>query len=490
MESPHTNIPEGSNSTASSPPDPSTPPQDIFSSHPDVVQDRDSTYHHQQHSNITPIQHHPSLPPSAQSTPPKQQIQLPSLHSPSSPSFPFDSHHPSSSYHLGAHSSLPMPLLDRPPPLERATPTEADGFWPVQPSGPLTAPAGTLRRASFLDDLYEPQVNSASHQGSTQSTPVSGSPHPQSVGASFQQPHQAREPLVSLPRINRLSSFNPEWPPNSSASPAFSSSPSPPHISHHAHSNSLPVTSASLSSSPSTTNPFVSPMVSSSSSSYSSYPPPLHSSEPPFLRRASFPIAQREENHSIPPLSSSTSYYNIPPPAQPPQSHRDYSSTIAPPTYPGQQQSQSNYRPVLANSANQGYTAEPMPISASPSVLSHQANVGHGAGPQRHHSYSQQGHNHHHPYASSTSRFMHRSHSTHSIPTVNQDANSWPSRPVHPSAMAAAPAVPAPAPVIMHTDDAASKETAHLRRTCYNCRTTDPPSWRRSTLTPGKIVSL
>ncbi|KAJ7812518.1 hypothetical protein B0H14DRAFT_2856779, partial [Mycena olivaceomarginata] len=41
---------------------------------------------------------------------------------------------------------------------------------------------------------------------------------------------------------------------------------------------------------------------------------------------------------------------------------------------------------------------------------------------------------------------------------------------------------------MQHTDDAASKETQYLRRRCFNCRTTEPPSWRRSTLSPGKIV--
>lgn len=43
---------------------------------------------------------------------------------------------------------------------------------------------------------------------------------------------------------------------------------------------------------------------------------------------------------------------------------------------------------------------------------------------------------------------------------------------------------------IMHTDDASSKETQYLRRKCFNCATTEPPSWRRSTLNPGKIVSI
>ncbi|KIO34035.1 hypothetical protein M407DRAFT_227259, partial [Tulasnella calospora MUT 4182] len=50
------------------------------------------------------------------------------------------------------------------------------------------------------------------------------------------------------------------------------------------------------------------------------------------------------------------------------------------------------------------------------------------------------------------------------------------------------PQMAPPVGPIMHTDDAASKETANLRRKCYNCQTTEPPSWRRSTLTPGKIV--
>ncbi|KAG9040170.1 hypothetical protein FRB95_000099 [Tulasnella sp. JGI-2019a] len=40
----------------------------------------------------------------------------------------------------------------------------------------------------------------------------------------------------------------------------------------------------------------------------------------------------------------------------------------------------------------------------------------------------------------------------------------------------------------MYTSDAASKETLQLRRRCFNCHATKPPSWRRSTLHPGKIV--
>lgn len=42
---------------------------------------------------------------------------------------------------------------------------------------------------------------------------------------------------------------------------------------------------------------------------------------------------------------------------------------------------------------------------------------------------------------------------------------------------------------ISFTTDATTKETATLRRKCFNCQIIEPPSWRRSTLAPGKIVS-
>ena len=41
---------------------------------------------------------------------------------------------------------------------------------------------------------------------------------------------------------------------------------------------------------------------------------------------------------------------------------------------------------------------------------------------------------------------------------------------------------------VQHTDDTASEETQYLRYRCFNCHTTKPPSWRRSTLNPGKIM--
>ncbi|KAI0083155.1 hypothetical protein BDY19DRAFT_900722, partial [Irpex rosettiformis] len=43
-------------------------------------------------------------------------------------------------------------------------------------------------------------------------------------------------------------------------------------------------------------------------------------------------------------------------------------------------------------------------------------------------------------------------------------------------------------PYIVHTDDAATKLNDRVRRKCFNCRTTDTSTWRRSSLTPGKVL--
>ena len=49
-------------------------------------------------------------------------------------------------------------------------------------------------------------------------------------------------------------------------------------------------------------------------------------------------------------------------------------------------------------------------------------------------------------------------------------------------------ACPGQANEIIHTDDASTKFSDSVRRKCYNCRTTDTSAWRRSSLTPGKVV--
>ncbi|KAJ7779810.1 hypothetical protein B0H16DRAFT_1300082 [Mycena metata] len=41
---------------------------------------------------------------------------------------------------------------------------------------------------------------------------------------------------------------------------------------------------------------------------------------------------------------------------------------------------------------------------------------------------------------------------------------------------------------VMHTDDAATKLSDRVRRRCFNCCTTETSTWRRSNLSPGKVL--
>ncbi|KAH9941484.1 hypothetical protein B0H21DRAFT_752553 [Amylocystis lapponica] len=50
------------------------------------------------------------------------------------------------------------------------------------------------------------------------------------------------------------------------------------------------------------------------------------------------------------------------------------------------------------------------------------------------------------------------------------------------------PTYPGQPSYVIHTDDAATKLSDRVRRKCYNCRTTDTSTWRRSSLTPGKVL--
>lgn len=68
-------------------------------------------------------------------------------------------------------------------------------------------------------------------------------------------------------------------------------------------------------------------------------------------------------------------------------------------------------------------------------------------------------------------------------------SQSMPARNIRPTIVAAQP-YPGQANYIIHTDDATTKLSDRVRRKCYNCRTTDTSTWRRSSLTPGKVVSI
>ncbi|KAI0766883.1 hypothetical protein BD413DRAFT_142381 [Trametes elegans] len=60
-------------------------------------------------------------------------------------------------------------------------------------------------------------------------------------------------------------------------------------------------------------------------------------------------------------------------------------------------------------------------------------------------------------------------------------------RSIRPTIVAAQP-YPGQANYIIHTDDANTKLSDRVRRKCFNCRTTDTSTWRRSSLTPGKVL--
>ena len=47
-----------------------------------------------------------------------------------------------------------------------------------------------------------------------------------------------------------------------------------------------------------------------------------------------------------------------------------------------------------------------------------------------------------------------------------------------------------PTRAVTFTNDAATKLTDGIRRRCFNCCTTDTTTWRRSKVSPGKIVSF
>ena len=98
-----------------------------------------------------------------------------------------------------------------------------------------------------------------------------------------------------------------------------------------------------------------------------------------------------------------------------------------------------------------------------------------------HHSATNNNNSHHHhhrydhPYIYPPSQF--------SIPTMHPPSTHHRQDSYHPYT--------GPQPVtIVHTDDAATKLSDRVRRRCFNCCTTDTSTWRRSNLSPGKVVGF
>ena len=126
---------------------------------------------------------------------------------------------------------------------------------------------------------------------------------------------------------------------------------------------------------------------------------------------------------------------------------------------------------------------------------------------QRHHHYTQRGQPiSHPPYSYPPQPYEqryehHHPHSQHQDPRSQYHAQPYFSVPImaHPPPPPPQmrdnygrqyPPINQPPVTIVHTDDAATKLTDGIRRRCFNCCTTDTSTWRRSNLSPGKVVRL
>ncbi|KAH7105628.1 hypothetical protein BKA62DRAFT_669114 [Auriculariales sp. MPI-PUGE-AT-0066] len=239
----------------------------------------------------------------------------------------------------------------------------------------------------------------------------------------------------------------------------------------------------------------------------------MYISPPGSVFRADWELGGSVGNSSA---ESSPSVHNL---AAPP--------TASPAPSAGAQDAQPYYRrssypyarhdePIYHSSPRDGPVyAEPLPIEHSQQPLAadpahlHARPLEESQYVQAHHQHSHHNHHHnphhqpqHHHHAHAAHTHAHQHPDEVKIENSNGMAAHQYYRPQHQQSAPTGPpqsqAIPPPSATtymthaggipIMHTDDAASKETQYLRRRCFNCHTTEPPSWRRSTLNPGKIV--
>jgi len=238
----------------------------------------------------------------------------------------------------------------------------------------------------------------------------------------------------------------------------------------------------------------------------------MYLSPPGGIFRADWELGGSVGNSSA---ESSPSVHNLAPPPPAP-AHEQYGYRRA--TYPYVQRDEAVYHssprndgpvyaePLSMDHAPQPLAADPAHLHARPMEDSQYVQHQHH---QQHQQQQAQHSHHHHPHHNHHSHHQYAHAHSHGHPDdVKMEASAPPMvgghqhyRPQH-SAQTGPPPSAQPMPTatgptymthtggipIMHTDDAASKETQYLRRRCFNCHTTEPPSWRRSTLNPGKIV--
>lgn len=457
-------------------------------------------------------------------------------------------HHPWSHHASSEAAFHPAQPPQHPPALPHHSAGIPAPHHPVQhqhqPAQPPQYPPS--RRGSFLEDLYTPSHSPSSHDFPNAATHHHIPPpahhqhhhaHQQqdvsplsrplsdlapSLGAPSQQQQQQQQ--APLPRISTQFD-DPSWPPATVS----------PEMTQHQPTSAVSPTTTLNGPYPNSTGggEYGNNHAGGSGTGSGSATPQQgmfhhgHTPQPPFARRFSSPLVGAAQNRGYEAGGSSMtigagaganaaaggSPHSFPSLGQPDASHMTVTSFGAgnfafrpPPLYDDAQDMSDRFEGVANGQTSHTITRHPsLPhLSSMGREPMYQGQLSHQSGAFMSNNNS--------PPSLADSRFAHRSNSlpssalllnplqlngsqasSHSPPQLHHAPshghNLFPHQ-QHRSVSIGKqhPQMAPPVGPIMHTDDAASKETANLRRKCYNCQTTEPPSWRRSTLTPGKIV--
>ncbi|KAF6759664.1 hypothetical protein DFP72DRAFT_137387 [Ephemerocybe angulata] len=198
-------------------------------------------------------------------------------------------------------------------------------------------------------------------------------------------------------------------------------------------------------------------------------PPPSHSPSPS-IQSSGATAQDRATSTSTPPVRRSPPTLHGPPPSL-------FSSSYH---HDGQQQQQPRADLGPPPPAHGGYLYAPPPHG------SHSHSQAHSHPPPPPFDPRYDAHHQHHPPPYHTASGL----PTHfaSVQQQGQMSHHHPHPGSYGHPQAAYPP-PGQAPVtIVHTDDAATKLSDRVRRRCFNCCTTDTSTWRRSNLSPGKVL--
>ncbi|KAF9480382.1 hypothetical protein BDN70DRAFT_616033 [Pholiota conissans] len=192
--------------------------------------------------------------------------------------------------------------------------------------------------------------------------------------------------------------------------------------------------------------------------------PPITTLTQPADHSPSPSVVSQDRSSNSTPHNNSTLRRSPPSMAPPPTVYYHH-------PHDGQQMMASS--PAVRQSAH--FSSRPEAINAHPYPLYAPQ---HPFDQHRYEHHPQDRHPHPHPYAVPSGMPAH--FPLQQVPPQMHDAYG---RQQYPSATGGPPPV-----TIVHTDDASTKLTDGIRRRCFNCCTTDTSTWRRSNLSPGKVL--